>query len=81
VPPDDPPPSLTCVDCGEDARLLVVSEPDEHGERVAAYRCTGCLDRWDVVVEGAPPASDHGSGPAGPPPEGEAPARGAGRWR
>jgi hypothetical protein len=79
VPPDDPPPDLTCVDCGEEARLLAVSDPDEHGERVAVYRCTGCLDRWDVVVEGGSAAPDHCSGPAEPPREGERPVEGVDR--
>lgn len=70
------PDTITCVDCGEDARLLSVSDADEHGERIAVYRCTGCLDRWDVVVDPALPGDplvddEHGVGPEAPLREGE----------
>ncbi|MDQ2724325.1 MAG: hypothetical protein M3Y36_02355 [Actinomycetota bacterium] len=45
-----PPPSIVCVDCGETAHLLSV-RGDEAEDRIAVYRCSGCWDRWDVVVE------------------------------
>ncbi len=48
----DVPEIITCVDCGEKAHRL--TEPPEdgwsHGDFVA-YRCSGCNDRWDLVVE------------------------------
>ena len=50
---------ITCVDCGQDAHLL--SHAPEEGWEVGdmvAYRCSGCNDRWDLVVED----SDGGSG-------------------
>ncbi len=46
------PKTITCVDCGESAHLLSFA-PDEGwqvGDYVA-YRCSGCNDRWDLVVE------------------------------
>lgn len=45
------PDSITCVDCGQMARRL--GEAPEEGWEVGdyvAYRCTGCNDRWDLVV-------------------------------
>ncbi|HEX8582731.1 MAG TPA: hypothetical protein VF640_10395 [Acidimicrobiales bacterium] len=46
------PPVIVCVDCGEDCHLL--SKPPPDGEflpgDVIAYRCSGCMDRWDVVI-------------------------------
>ncbi|MEM7698672.1 MAG: hypothetical protein AAF236_09745 [Verrucomicrobiota bacterium] len=47
----DVPETITCVDCGQPARLL--SYQPEKGWRVGdyvAYRCTGCNDRWDLEV-------------------------------
>lgn len=45
---------ITCIDCGEPCHLL--SFPPEDGEfqpgDVLVYRCTGCGDRWDIVVPG-----------------------------
>jgi hypothetical protein len=46
------PDKITCVDCGQDAHLI--SYPPEEGWQVGdyvAYRCRGCNDRWDLVVE------------------------------
>ncbi|CAN5432873.1 hypothetical protein BH23VER1_BH23VER1_03150 [soil metagenome] len=46
------PQTITCVDCGQTAHLL--SRAPEGGWRpgdFAAYRCAGCNDRWDLVVE------------------------------
>jgi len=48
----DLPEKITCVDCGQDAHLL--SHAPEEGWEVGdivAYRCSGCNDRWDLVVE------------------------------
>ncbi|MDQ2727095.1 MAG: hypothetical protein M3Y91_04325 [Actinomycetota bacterium] len=45
-----PPLCIVCVDCGETAHLLSVLG-DEDDDRVAVYRCSGCWDRWDVVLE------------------------------
>ncbi len=46
------PDKITCVDCGQTAHLL--SHPPEEGWQIGdyvAYRCAGCNDRWDLVVE------------------------------
>lgn len=46
------PEKIICVDCGESAHLLTYS-PEEGfqiGDYVA-YRCSGCNDRWDMIVE------------------------------
>lgn len=49
-----PDPTITCVDCGETAHLL--SYPPEDGVwqpgDVVVYRCSGCNDRWDIVLPG-----------------------------
>lgn len=48
------PESIVCVDCGQTAHRL--SYPPEEGWEVGdyvAYRCSGCNDRWDLVVEDA----------------------------
>lgn len=45
--------AIVCVDCGEDAHLLSLRGA-EGEERVAVYRCSGCWDRWDVVLEAEP---------------------------
>lgn len=56
------PDSITCVDCGQDARRL--TPPPEEGWEpgdIVAYRCTGCNDRWDLTVsdpDGPPDARD-----------------------
>ncbi len=45
------PETIVCVDCGSAARRLTL--PPEEGWEVGdfvAYRCTGCNDRWDLVV-------------------------------
>ena len=43
---------ITCIDCGGRAHLLT-SWPDDDppivGD-VVSYRCSDCLDRWDLVV-------------------------------
>ena len=43
--------TITCIDCGETCHLI--SYPPEDGwvpGDVVVYRCTGCGDRWDLVV-------------------------------
>lgn len=45
------PDTIECVDCGQTAHLL--SYPPDEGWQVGdyvAYRCSGCNDRWDLVV-------------------------------
>lgn len=44
--------TITCIDCGEPARLLSYP-PEEDGWQpgdLVTYRCTGCNDRWDIVL-------------------------------
>jgi DNA-directed RNA polymerase subunit RPC12/RpoP len=51
--PLQPPSVIECVDCGEDAHLLNPPRPDIPllpGE-VLTYRCTTCLERFDIVWE------------------------------
>lgn len=52
------PQSITCVDCGGRCGLLTTPEVDHDGHPipfragdVVAYRCSDCLDRWDIVLE------------------------------
>ena len=49
---DQPPPSITCVDCLGTAHLISYAPEDgfEPGD-IVAYRCADCLDRWDLVWE------------------------------
>ncbi len=45
------PEQIVCVDCGQPAHRLTY--PPEEGWEVGdyvAYRCSGCNDRWDLVV-------------------------------
>lgn len=45
-------PEIDCVDCGGRCYLLSHVPPDEGfvpGD-VVAYRCSDCMDRWDLVV-------------------------------
>jgi len=49
----DPPKTIDCVECGGVAHLisfLPEDEPLEPGYPVA-YRCAGCLDRFDLIWE------------------------------
>ncbi len=46
----DVPETITCVDCGGTCHLLTVLDDSEGIERVAAYRCEDCLDRWDIEL-------------------------------
>tara|TARA_R110002096_G_scaffold126328_7_gene272982 strand:- start:3835 stop:4068 length:234 start_codon:yes stop_codon:yes gene_type:complete len=46
------PEQIVCVDCGQPAHRL--SYPPEEGWQIGdyvAYRCSGCNDRWDLVLE------------------------------
>ena len=51
-PAEPPTESLICVDCGGTAHLL--TQPPEDNlwlvGDVVAYRCSDCLDRWDLVL-------------------------------
>lgn len=45
------PEKIVCVDCGQTAHRLTY--PPEEGWEIGdyvAYRCSGCNDRWDLVV-------------------------------
>ncbi|HEY6627657.1 MAG TPA: hypothetical protein VI193_01580 [Acidimicrobiia bacterium] len=48
-----PPESITCVECGGIAHLISFLPPDDDLEpgTPLAYRCSDCLDRFDVVWE------------------------------
>ena len=56
-PAEAPTESIICVDCGGRAHLL--TPPRDDGEWLAgdvvAYRCSDCLDRWDIEL---PPIGD-----------------------
>ena len=56
-PAEAPTESIICVDCGGRAHLLTPTRED--GEWLAgdivAYRCSDCLDRWDIEL---PPLGD-----------------------
>lgn len=48
-----PPDTITCVECGGTAHLISFlpdDEPLEPGYPLA-YRCSDCMDRFDVVWE------------------------------
>ncbi|MCZ7629241.1 MAG: hypothetical protein M5U19_09320 [Microthrixaceae bacterium] len=52
------PQTITCVDCGGRCGLLTTPDRDHDGHPipfragdVVAYRCSDCLDRWDIVLE------------------------------
>lgn len=52
---NEPPSTFTCVDCGGVAHLigfLPDTDPIEPGTPLA-YRCSDCLERFDVVWEEA----------------------------
>jgi len=52
---------IDCVDCGQKAHRL--TEPPEDGWEtgdMVAFRCSGCNDRWDLVVEDPSDAGDRG---------------------
>lgn len=43
---------IVCVDCGGRCHLLSHPPPDEGFQPgdIVAYRCSDCMDRWDLVV-------------------------------
>lgn len=46
--------TITCIDCGGTAHLITTwpaDDPPLPGD-VLVYRCSECLDRWDVVMPG-----------------------------
>jgi hypothetical protein len=45
------PERIICVDCGGECHLLSY-EPEEGFEPgdIVAYRCSDCLDRWDIEL-------------------------------
>lgn len=53
IPLEGPPETFTCVDCGGTAHLISHLPPDEPVEpgTPLAYRCSECLERFDVVWE------------------------------
>lgn len=46
-----PPETITCVECGGDAHLISFLPEDEplDPEAALAYRCSECMERFDVV--------------------------------
>lgn len=56
-PAETPAESIICVDCGGTAHLLTpIREDDEWlAGDIVAYRCSDCLDRWDIEL---PPLGD-----------------------
>lgn len=56
-----PPPTIVCVDCLGTCHLIS-PEPHEGWEPgdVVAYRCSDCLDRWDLVWEPDGEDPEHG---------------------
>lgn len=51
------PPTIVCVDCGGTCHLLTTAYEGDDGRigfragDVVAYRCSDCLDRWDVELD------------------------------
>ncbi len=51
------PETIVCVDCGGTCHLLSVPYEDEsgvvgfHPGDIVSYRCSDCLDRWDVELD------------------------------
>jgi hypothetical protein len=45
--------TIVCVDCGGVAHLLTRWDDDDppRAGDLATYRCSDCLDRWDLVLE------------------------------
>lgn len=56
--PLDAPATIVCVDCGGTCHLLSTPYEGDDGRTgfragdIVSYRCTDCLDRWDVELEG-----------------------------
>ena len=51
------PEQILCVDCGGTCHLLTRPYLEEDGSQgfrpgdIVAYRCSDCLDRWDIELE------------------------------
>jgi hypothetical protein len=46
--------SITCIDCGGVAHLISFApEAGWQPGDVLVYRCSDCLDRWDIVIPDA----------------------------
>lgn len=56
-PARPPTESIICVDCGGRAHLLTPAREDGQwlAGDIVAYRCSDCLDRWDLEL---PPLGD-----------------------
>ncbi len=56
-PAEAPTESIICVDCGGQAHLLTPTREDDQwlAGDIVAYRCSDCLDRWDIEL---PPLGD-----------------------
>lgn len=53
APAETPAATIVCVDCGGVAHLITQAPEDNLwvvGD-IATYRCSDCLDRWDLVLE------------------------------
>lgn len=49
---------ICCVDCGQSAhRMTEAPEAGWETGDIVAYRCRGCNDRWDIVIDD--PAEHH----------------------
>jgi len=49
-----PPKEITCIECGGTAHLLSYVADDEDTDLdglALAYRCSDCMDRFDVIWE------------------------------
>ena len=46
------PETIICVDCGEAAHLMQAVGPEDAFQvgDIVSYRCSACLDRWDVEL-------------------------------
>jgi hypothetical protein len=57
-----PPETFTCVDCGGAAHLISFLPEDDVIEpgTPLAYRCSDCLERFDVIWEGEGDEGDGG---------------------
>jgi hypothetical protein len=67
-----PPESILCVDCGGTCHLLSRPFEDEDGGigfqagDIVSYRCSDCLDRWDIELEEGGPEDPGAQGSAAP---------------
>ena len=50
---EEPPETITCVECGGEAHLLSYLPPEGEADlepgTPLAYRCSDCIDRFDIV--------------------------------